>query len=156
MTTHETIDHATLAHLVEAGTVRTARAIGQAGGWAVVVKHDMIESTLTAQRSRHVRLFKKLETLVGYLKEVGITRFDVDAASYDPATIKTVTRADTSAALKNAHQAAAYDAWFRAQVEQGLTEADDPTTQWVTDEDANAGWAAKRAALLERVRGSSI
>ena len=33
--TTETIDHGTLARLVEAGAVRGAHIIGQKGGWAV-------------------------------------------------------------------------------------------------------------------------
>ncbi|WP_293234582.1 hypothetical protein [Paludibacterium sp.] len=156
MAAHETIDHVTLTHLVEAGAVRAAHVIGQLGGWAVVVEYGMVERALAAQRSRQVRLFKKMETLIGYLSGVGITRFDVDAANYDPATIKTVSRPDSRAALKKAHQAAAYDEWFRAQVEIGLKEADDPNTQWVSNEDAKAGWAAKRAALAKRAkRGAS-
>ena len=29
---------------------------------------------------------------------------------------------------------AVHDAWFRKQVAQGLREADDPATQWVSDD----------------------
>jgi len=39
----------------------------------------MTERALAAQRSHQVRIFRKLETLVEYLKGVGIPRFDVDA-----------------------------------------------------------------------------
>lgn len=31
----------------------------------------------------------------------------------------------------------AYDAWFRAEVEEGLREADDPATEWVSNEEVN-------------------
>ncbi len=155
MATPETIDHVTLTHLVEAGAVRAAHAIGQPGGWAVVVKYGMVERVLTAQRSRQVRLFKKMETLIGYLKDVGITRFDVDAANYDPETVKTVKRPDSSEALKKAHQAAAYDTWFREQVDLALKEADDPNAQWLADEEVKSHFAAKRAALAKRVKGAS-
>ncbi|WP_294253514.1 hypothetical protein [Propionivibrio sp.] len=75
----ETIDHGTLSRLVEAGAVRGAHIVGQSGGWAVLVKYGMTERPLAVQRSRQVRLFKKFETLVGYLGEIGIARFDVDA-----------------------------------------------------------------------------
>jgi len=82
--TAKTIDHTTLSRLVEAGAVRGAHVVGQAGGWAVTVKYGMAERSLAAQRSRQVRLFKRMETLVSYLKAVGISRFDVDAARYTP------------------------------------------------------------------------
>ena len=34
----ETIDHGTLARLVEAGAVSGTHIVGQSGGWAVVVQ----------------------------------------------------------------------------------------------------------------------
>jgi hypothetical protein len=151
----ETIDHGTLARLVEAGAVRGAHIIGQSGGWAVLVKYGMTERALAAQRSRQVRLFRKFETLVSYLKDLGIARFDVDAAAYDPDTLKTTRRPDRTEALKRAHEAAAHDAWFREQVEVAITEADSPTAEWVSNEDAKASWAKKRAELAKRVAGST-
>jgi hypothetical protein len=149
--TSETIDHATLAHLIEGGVVRAAHVIGQEGGWGIVIKYGTSARALAASRSRRVRIFKKLETLVSYLKELGIQKFDVDAANFDVATLKTYSRPDRAAALKQAHQAAAHDKWFRAQVAQGIKEADDPNTQWVSQQDAKASWAKKRAALTKRV-----
>lgn len=153
--TSETIDHQTLTRLVEAGAVRGAHAVGQPGGWAVLVKYGMVERALATQRTRQVRLFRKLEALVDYLRDVGLARFDVDAANYDASSLKLRRRPDTTAALKRAHEAAAYDAWFREQVEIGLAEADDPAAEWVTNEEANASWARERAELLKRVEGSA-
>lgn len=118
--TAETIDHNTLSRLVEAGAVDAVHVIGQLGGWGVVIKYGRTERPLAASRSREVRLFKKLETVVSYLKEIGISRFDVDAANYDAAQLKTYSRPDRAEAMRQAHQAAAHDKWFRAQVQQGL------------------------------------
>jgi hypothetical protein len=148
----QTIDHATLAHLVEGGAVRAAHVIGQKGGWGVMIKYGTSARTLAASRSRQKRIFKKLETLVSYLKDLGIERFDVDAANFDLATLKTYSRPDRAVALKQAHQAAEHDKWFRAQVARGIKEADDPNTQWVSQQDAKASWARKRAALVKRVQ----
>ncbi|MEY2343280.1 hypothetical protein AB4090_14410 [Acidithiobacillus sp. IBUN Pt1247-S3] len=106
----ETIDHGTLSRLAEAGAVREAHIVGQGGGWAVLVQYGATERPLAAQRSRQVRLFRKFETLVSYLKEIGIARFDVDAANYTPKTAIAMRRPDRSEALKRAHAAAAYDA----------------------------------------------
>ncbi len=151
----ETIDHGTLARLVEAGAVRGAHIIGQSGGWAVLVKYGMTERALAAQRSRQVRLFRKFETLVSYLKDLGIARFDVDAAGYDSETIKTARRPDRTDALKRAHEAAAHDAWFREQVDVAIAEADSPEAEWVSSEDAKTSWAKKRAELAKRVAGGA-
>lgn len=146
----ETIDHTTLSRLAEAGAVSSAHIIGQAGGWGVLVKYGMTERALAAQRSHQIRIFRKFETLVAYLKGVGIARFEVDAANYDAASMKlTRARPDSSAAMTKAHEAAAYDKWFRAEIEAAIVEADDPNTKWVSNEDANKSWANKRAELVK-------
>lgn len=142
-----TIDHRTLARLVEDNALRSAHVIGHPGGWGVVVRVGRATRPLAATRSGEVRVFKTLETLVGYLKGVGISNFDVDAAEFSAGSVKASRRPDASAALKHAHRAAAHDKWFRAEVAKGIAEADDPATPWVSHEDAKAGWEAKRAKL---------
>lgn len=139
----ETIDHTTLHRLVEAGAVRAAHVVGTSGGWALTVKFGLNERPLAAQRSRQIRLFKKLETLVSYLKNVGIAQFDVDASNYSPESQNRNTRSDRSAALKRAHEAVAYDAWFREQVQASI---DDPRPA-VSDEEARRRFAARKNAL---------
>jgi len=146
----ETIDHNTLARLVEAGAVRGAHVIGQVGGWAILIKYGMLERPLATTRSKKVRTFKKLETLVAYLKAIGISRFDVDAAQYDPATVQTYTRPDRVAAMCQAQEAVAHDKWFRTQVEQGLQEADDPAAVWIAHDEAKAAMQRQRDRLLAR------
>jgi hypothetical protein len=142
----ETIDHNTLARLVEAGAVRAAHVIGQVGGWGVLIKYGMLERPLSATRSGKVRIFKKLETVMNYLKGLGISRFDVDAANYDASTLKTYSRPDRAEAMKRAHEAVAYDDWFKAQVQ---TSIDDPRPSIDADE-AKQRLAAKRASLQAR------
>lgn len=118
--TTETIDHATLTKLTEAGVVRSAHVIGQVGGWGVLVKYGMTERALAAQRSHQVRIFRKLETLVEYLKKIGIPRFDVDAVNYDPHRVIATKRPDRAEAMKDAHAAAAYTKWLKAEVQEAL------------------------------------
>lgn len=50
-------------------------------------------------------------------------------------------------------QARAHDALFRAEVEQGLREADDPATRRISDEDVMTAWRRRRAELEERRAG---
>jgi len=128
----ETIDHTTLVKLAEAGVVRSAHVVGQAGGWGILVKYGTTERALAAQRSQQVRIFRKLETLVDYLKGVGIPRFEVDAANYDPLSGPVNKRPDRAAALKNAHAAAAYTRWLKAEVQEAL----DDTSPTVPHEEA--------------------
>ncbi|NIA00562.1 hypothetical protein [Massilia sp. CCM 8734] len=118
--TTDTIDHTTLTKLAEAGVVRSAHVVGQAGGWGILVKYGMTERALAAQRSQQVRIFRKLETLVEYLKGVGIARFDVDAVNYDARSITATRRPDRAAAMKETHAAAAYTKWLKAEVQEAL------------------------------------
>jgi hypothetical protein len=144
--TTDTIDHKTIARLVEAHAVRGTCVVGQPGGWGGIVQYGTIKRPLAATRSREVRMFKKLDTLVGYLKEIGIHRFEVNAVDFDPQSVATYTRPDASAALKRAHAAAAHDQWFREQAAQAIEEPEDPSTQWVSNEAAKAESAQRRAA----------
>ncbi|MDR2875096.1 MAG: hypothetical protein LBV44_04120 [Methylobacillus sp.] len=145
--TTETIDHSTLSRLVEAGTVRDARVIGQPGGWAITVKYGKHEQPLASTNSRAVRQFRRLETLVAYLKGIGLSQFDVDATNYDQTSASATKRPDRSAALKRAHEAAAYDAWFRQQVQEAL----DEEGEGISGEVVEAKFAKKRAALEKRI-----
>jgi hypothetical protein len=92
-----------------------------------------------------------METLVSYLRGVGISRFDVDSALYSPETSGSRARPDRAEALCKAHQASAHDAWFNAQVQIALHEADDPETHWVPNETAKISWTKKRNELATRI-----
>ncbi len=93
-----------------------------------------------AQRSGQVRLFRRFETLVAYLRSIGVARFDVDAADFDIETPETSKRPDRAEALKRAHAAAAHETWFKAQVQASL---DDPRPN-VADGEARATFAARQ------------
>ncbi|HCP77361.1 MAG: hypothetical protein CML16_02265 [Pusillimonas sp.] len=129
----ETIDHTTLSRLVEAGVVHGAHVVGQPGGWAVMVKYGVHERPLATQRNHQVRVFRRFETLVSYLKEMGLSQFDVDAANFDQNSVTAAKRPDRAEALKKAHEAAAYEKWFRDQVQASI---DDPRPS-LTNEEAN-------------------
>ena len=141
--TTETIDHTTLSKLADAGVVRSAHVVGQEGGWGILVKYGMTERALAAQRTHQVRIFRKLETLVAYLKGVGIPRFDVDAVNYDAGSATTRKRPDRAAAMKDAHEAAAYTKWLKAEVQEAI---DDPSPSIPHDEAMRQVRAAIKAA----------
>ncbi|MFJ4259034.1 hypothetical protein ACIP01_19030 [Pseudomonas monteilii] len=147
MPTHH-LDHANLSRMADSGRINATHIVGQPGGWAVQVEINHQEHVLTAQRSGNVRLFKKLETLVAYLLELGIDHFEVDASTFDPGQMSTYQRPDRAQALKRAHEAAAYEAWFRDQVAESLED----TSPMMGDEEAERLFAAHRAALTANKR----
>lgn len=147
------IDHGTLARLAEARAIEAAHVVGQPGGWSLRVSYGAGEHALAAQRSRQVRVFRQIETLVSYLKKMGIDRFDVDAENYSAEVGS--TRPDRSEALREAHRAVVHDRWFRDQVAAAIKDADNPGTKWVAHEDVKQDLARQRAALIARIKGDA-
>lgn len=150
-----TIDTAMAKRMVEAAAIRGASIIGQPGGWSVMLKLGMTEKPLGTQRTDNPRLWRSLDRCIDYLKnELHIARFDMlDATHFSAVAIGGKTRVDTSERMRRAHEAAAHDKWFREEVAQAIKEADDPNTEWVSNEDAKASWAKKRAELAKRIEG---
>lgn len=149
-TTTDTIDHVTLQHLVEAGAVHGAEVIGQPGGWGIIVKYGMTERALAARRGA-IRVFGRFETLVNYLKGLGISQFNVNASNYDPADKK--ARPDAAARMKRTFDAAEHDKWFREQVQEGIRQADDPSTVWIADAEVKVMSAKRRAEWVKQAKG---
>jgi len=146
-----TIDHITLQHLVEAGTVQSAEVVGQPGGWKILVKYGMVEQVLAARRGA-VRIFSRFETLVNYLKNIGISQFNVNASNYDPAEKR--ARPDSSERMKRTYSAADHDKWFREQVEEGIRQADAPDAVWVSNDEVMAMGAKFREKWAKMAAGS--
>lgn len=148
--TADTIDHLTLERLVEAGAVRGASIVGQPGGWGIVIQYGMTERALAAKRGA-VRIFRKFETLVGYLKKIGIAKYQVDATHFDPVALKTERkRTDAAERMKSAHEAAAYKGWLTQQVQEAI---DDPRPN-VSHAQVAAEWKIERAALLQQAESA--
>lgn len=146
----DTIDHVTLQHLVEAGAVKGADVIGQPGGWGIIIKYGMTQRALAARRGA-IRVFSRFETLVNYLKCIGISQFVVNASNYDP-TDKKTHRPDSAVRMKRTFDAADHDKWFREQVEEGIREANDPNTVWVSNEEVMAKGAERRAMWAKQAK----
>ena len=157
MNTH-TIDTSMAKRMVEASAIRGASIIGQPGGWLVGLKMGLQERPLGAQRSDKPRTWRSLDRAVAYLKdELHIARFDLlDATNHsEGAPLEGKSRGDASERLRQAHEAAGHDKWFREQVELAIKEADAPGAQWVSADDAKASWKQKRAELLNRADGGA-
>lgn len=150
----DTIDHATLALLVADGAVQGTRIIGQSGGWGVLIESGNLARVLAAKRGA-MRNFARFETLVAYLKKLGIMQFVVDATQYAPVADKAQPRADVAQRMRQAHEAAGHAQWFRSQMAQAVKEADAPDAQWFEHTDEKRDMAEQRAQLLARIAGKN-
>jgi predicted transcriptional regulator len=123
----EKISQTTFKTLVEADAIQSASVVGEASGFYIAVKYGETEKVLTA-RAGNVRFFRSMDTVVEYLrKTIGIGRFNVDMAHYDPKKMKDAgrKRPDRKEAMKKVNEAVERDKWFRQQVEIGLKSAED-------------------------------
>lgn len=111
MDASKTIDHQTLTRLVDAGVIHGATIIGQPGGWGVVVKYGVTTQTLAAKRGG-ARVWRRFETLVSYLKDLGLHHYQMDATSYssEPLAGARRKRPDAAARMRRAHESAAREA----------------------------------------------
>jgi len=152
-----TIDHASLARLVQSGAISNTQVTMRDGGWTVVVHspHGGLTGTAytLATHRKAPRLFKKMDSLVSYLADVGISHFEVDAAGFARGEVRTWSRPDRAAALKQTHEDAAHDRWFREQVEASLRLADSPDAVWVSHDDVKARRAKRRAEIRAQMSG---
>jgi hypothetical protein len=116
------ISQTTLKTLVEADAIRSTSVVGESSGFYIAVKYGESEKVLAA-RTGNVRFFRSMDTVVDYLrKTIGIGRFNVEMANYDPAQMKDTgrKRPDRKEAMKKVNQAVERDKWFRQQVEMGI------------------------------------
>jgi hypothetical protein len=149
LTPEKTIDHGTLRRLIAAGAHVDAEVVGTGGSWGVVINYGRTSQTLAATRGRP-KTFRQFETLAGYLKELGIVEYRVNAAEFEPGSAQKAApdrrSIMASERMKRAHEAAAYDAWFRKQVQASI---DDPRSS-LSEDQASAQMAAHRQALLKK------
>ena len=129
------ISQTTLKTLVEANAIQSTSVVGESSGFYIAVKYGETEKVLTA-RAGNVRFFLSMDTVVDYLrKTIGIGRFNVDMAKYDPEQMKDAgrKRPDRKEAMKKVNQAVERDKWFRQQVELGMKSAEEGKTRPVNE-----------------------
>jgi hypothetical protein len=110
--------------------------------------------TLATTRGKAARGFRDPGKAISILHDLGARKFEVDMSDWSPelAAQEGRRRPDTAERQRRAHEAAAYDAWFRAEIKQALKEADDPNTVWVTNDEIKAESAGRRAKWLAQNR----
>lgn len=77
MNHNTTIDTPLLRELVRRGSAGQLIVRGVPGGFILIVRHDLDEQLLGAQRG-HARKFKRLDAVASYLETLGVRVFEVD------------------------------------------------------------------------------
>lgn len=97
------INHNALTHLIEADAVSVVvvKAVGDT--WALSVKVGDTLKVVMAKNSGKPRVWRKLDTLAKYLKELGVENFSTDVTGYDPSQ-KSLRRPDSANTLKQTHK----------------------------------------------------
>ncbi|MHB1700870.1 MAG: hypothetical protein ACYCSN_12225 [Acidobacteriaceae bacterium] len=141
----------------DAGGVSAVTLQAQGGEFYLRIKtKSNIEAVLSRARSTEPRAFPNPMLAIALLRKLGIVNGTFDLSQWHPEQKSVMrSRPDRAQAMKQANEAIAHDQWFRAQVAQGLVEANDPATPWVTHEQAQTSWAAKRAELHKRAGGAA-
>lgn len=123
--TAETIDQITVERLAAKAGLGATRIVGLPDGWSVAFEVEASWRVLTAKRGA-TRRFAKFETLVAYLKKLGLVQFQVDATRCDPSAHKLARpRRDAAERMKRAHEAVARERRFQVQLEQGAAQLKD-------------------------------
>lgn len=117
-----------------------------------MLKVGSTEKPLGVQRSDKPRHWRSLDRCVDYLKnELHLSRFDLlDASLHSAEAPANKSRSDASERMRQTHHAAAFDKRFRAEVEQGLQEANDPNTPWVSNDIMMAESVRQRGIWRQR------
>ncbi|MBS9428049.1 MULTISPECIES: hypothetical protein [Photorhabdus] len=129
----------------------------KAEGGSFIVQIDTLkggEAVLTKARSKEPRRFGNPVQAFTLLKGLGLVVGAFNVEQWEPdQKVTHRTRPDRAEALKRAHEAVEHDKWFREQVKQGLNEADDPNTVWVSHESAKQEMQRQREVLQARIAG---
>jgi hypothetical protein len=145
-----TVEQLRAAH--RAGGIASVTLTADGGAFVVALAtRGGDKAVLITMRGKAPRRFRDPGKAMLLLRGLGIVTARIDASRWKPGASEAKPRPDRAAAMKQTHQAAAYDRWFRAEVEAGLREANDPNTVFLSHEDA----MAEMKAAIDRVAAKS-
>jgi hypothetical protein len=141
----------------DAGGVAGVTLKAQGGAFFVQIDtRNGGEAVLAKARSSEPRSFGNPVQALALLRGLGLVVGSFDVEQWNPDDkVGVRTRPDRAKALKHTHEAAEHDKWFREQVQQGLAEADDPNTEWVSHEIVKDDMQRQREALQARIAGKA-
>jgi hypothetical protein len=112
-----------------------------------VLHVGMTEFVLAAQKSQQPRLFATTDGAIKTLREIGIGRFEVEAAQHQPGQLRRA-RPEVAAANRQLHKDAAHTAWMRTELAQSIDKIERGDAQWI---EHGALWDKVAAHALKRV-----
>ena len=143
------VQHQSLVNIATKSSARTA-LVSSSAGWMIETHNKGESLLLMAERSKSPRVFRRMETATEYLRKIGVKTFIVEIGEVvEKITPASRRRPDRSEALQKTFKSASdWESWFISEVDSAVKEADSPNAEWVSNDEAKAGWAKKRAALL--------
>jgi hypothetical protein len=143
------IDVSQVAAAIQSGGVISANLQGRGGSFYIEFEtRTGFAELVTTNAPQKPRAFKNPLKALALVRELGLAtgRFNIEGWRPEDAKLERQTRPDRSAALKEAHQAAAYNAWLAKKVatsQQGLA---DGSNARIDPEEWEKLRAEKRAA----------
>lgn len=106
--------------------------------------------TLATTHGGKLRAFRNPAKAIEILHRIGAHKVEIDTSAWSPAQAgaESRKRPDTAERQRRAHQAAAHNAWFCEQVALAVAEADNPQSEWLSQEQMKGMSALRRAAWL--------
>jgi hypothetical protein len=142
---NQTINHSALIHLVEAKAVSNATANADGDIWILTIRAGETDKTVMAKNSGKARIWRKLDTLAKYLKDIGLDKFEINVSRYDPSR-KSLRRPDSASTLKRTHKS---HKSLQQQTVYSPTVDVKPNATDQAIEIAKARWEERRAKILQ-------
>jgi hypothetical protein len=140
-----TINHNALMHLAEADAISSTIAKADGDIWTLAVHAGNVEKTVMAKNSGKPRVWRKLDTLAKYLKDIGVEKFEINISQYDPSQ-KSLRRPDSANILKRTHKS--HKDLQHHIIESPKSEVKVNATDQAI-EIAKKRWEARRAKILQ-------
>jgi hypothetical protein len=137
----------------QSGGFRSVSVVAAAGSFFVTAQPRTGDRvTLATTHGKKRRAFRDAGKAIAILHELGARKVEVDTSEWSPKEAGTEAnkRPDTAERQRRIHAAAEHDAWFRAEVRKAIKVADDPTTEWVPNEEAKRQSAIRRIEWLKK------
>jgi hypothetical protein len=120
------------------GGLRSVTVRASGGSFLVTAEPRTGEQIVLAKTHGGTRRsFRDPGKAITILHRIGAHKVEVDTSDWSPEIAKAEAprRPDSAERQRRAHAAAEHDAWFRAEVEQALIEADSPDAVWISNEE---------------------
>ncbi len=134
-----------------AGGLRSVTVRASGGSFLVTAQPRSGEQIVLAKTHGGThRSFRDPGKAITVLHRMGAHKVEVDTSDWSPETAKADAprRPDSAERQRRAHAAAEHDAWFRAEVEQAIREADAPNAVWISNEEVEHKSEIRRAEWL--------